>query len=208
MNVLRTTLVVALAVLALAAPSTAAAAGGSYEIEGGTAAERSQIPAALNASSFDWSIVATRIVFHVARGVDSSAVPGQIWIDANLLDSGRFAWGVIQHEYAHQVDFFNLTDADRAALIGPLGGRAWWNPPGATLPHRQLAAERFASTLAWSYWSSLDNSLRPSGAGDESAAMAPTRFRELIERMLGRPASTSPLFSVAPRAVRAGAQAR
>jgi hypothetical protein len=187
MTVHRSCLLVALfATLLLVGPPSARAAGGRYTVEGGTAAERAQIGDALRASSFDWSLVPAQIEIHVARGVDSRATPGQIWLDADLLDSGRFAWGVVQHEYAHEVDFFLLTDAVRAELLPRLGGEAWSNLSGTDSPHRQLAAERFASTLAWSYWPSPDNVMRPDGQSDESAAMAPAPFRALLERILPR----------------------
>ena len=99
----------------------AAARGGSYVVDGGTAAERSQVADALSASTFDWSLVPVQVKIHVARGINSHAQAGEIWLDANLLDSGRFAWGVVQHEYAHQVDFFLLDDQMRAQLSAALG---------------------------------------------------------------------------------------
>ena len=182
----------ALALVALAAPSNARAAGGTYDIDGGTRAERAEIPAALDASSFDWSVVQTRIHVHIARGVDSYATPGDIWLDSALLDAGSFAWGVIQHEYAHQVDFFRLTDADRTDLLPVLGGKAWWDAPGQTLAHGELGGERFASTLAWSYWPSPENCMRPQGLGDESAAMPPAQFRAVMQRILKLSAPESP----------------
>jgi hypothetical protein len=168
----------------LLVPASARAAGGHYSIEGGTSAERTQITAALHASDFDWSSVPAQIQIYVKHGIASYAVPGQIWLDADLLDSGRFSWGVVQHEYAHQVDFFLLTDADRTELLQQLGGQDWWSPPPCGLPHAQLAAERFASTLAWSYWPSPDNVMRPQAPSDESAAMAPAAFRALLQRIL------------------------
>ena len=68
--------------------------------------------AALTASSFNWSLVRVQITIHIARDIPSSqATPGQIWLDAGLLDSGEFAWAFVQHEYAHQLDFFLLDDA-------------------------------------------------------------------------------------------------
>jgi hypothetical protein len=178
-------------VLLLMTASSAQSSGGSYVIDGGTAPERAQISAALNASSFDWSLVPMRVQFHVSPGSESCSAPGQIWVDANLLDSGRFSWGVVQHEYAHQVDFFLLTDADRVELLRLLGGQTWWDSPYAAVPHRQLGAERFASTLAWSYWPSNNNAMRPSSPGDESAAMAPASFRAVLQRILGLHASTA-----------------
>jgi hypothetical protein len=192
MNARKRQFVEALLVLELVAPLTANASGGNYDIQGGTLVEQGQIYGALNESSFDWSVVPTRIHFHVSAGSGSYARPGEIWIDANLLDAGRFSWGVIDHEYAHQVDFFRFSEAGRAELRGLLGGQAWWERNGSAIPHFELASERFASTLAWSYWPSPDNAMRPSGPGDESGAMAPAAFRALIDGMLGRrPASPS-----------------
>ena len=79
------------------------------------------------------------IVIHIGRGDGPHAAAGEIWLDASLLDSGRFSWGVIQHEYAHQVDFALLTDPMRARLEALLGGSSWWSGS-----HDSLACERFA----------------------------------------------------------------
>ena len=97
--------------------SPALAAGGNY-VHGGTAKQQGQVKAALNASAFDWSLVPQQIVVHIAPGIPSEATFGNIWLDSNLLDSGIFAWGVVQHEYAHQVDFFLLDDAKRSGIAG------------------------------------------------------------------------------------------
>ena len=76
--------------------------------------------------------------------------PDQIWLDADLLDSGRFSWGVVQHEYAHQVDFALLDDATRAQLQhAARRPTAWWGAEG----HAKLDCERFADLVAWAYWS-------------------------------------------------------
>ncbi len=96
--------IVIVALASLIACGGAHAAGGDYGFVGGTTAERAQVTAALSRSTFDWSRVPHRITVHIAPGLDSEATPGDIWLDANLLRSGRFAWGTIQHEYAHQVD--------------------------------------------------------------------------------------------------------
>lgn len=173
-------------VLALVAPGLARAAGGNYTFAGGTPEEQAQVRAALDASSFDWSLVPQTIAIHIERGHDSDATPGNIWLDADLVDAGQFAWGTIQHEYAHQVDFFLLDDAKRAALAQLLGGSSWWAEPGQA--HGDATAERFASTLAWSYWQSSANAMRPASAHDESAALAPAAFRALVAQTLGVPA--------------------
>jgi hypothetical protein len=171
----------------LAFPAPALAVGGRYVFVGGTPAERAQVLAALDASSFDWSVVPQTITIHIARGVESEARPGQIWLSSALVDSGRFSWGTIQHEYAHQVDYFLLDPVARAALTTQLGGFTWWTR--AELPHAWAGAERFASTLAWAYWPSADNALRPTSRYDEAAALPPPQFRALVSRLLNRPGS-------------------
>ena len=184
---LRTLLLTALAALALT--GNAQAAGGNYVVDGGTAKQRAQVKAALNASSFNWSLVPAQIKIHVAPVGQSRAVPGEIWIDNQLLNSGRFAWGVVQHEYAHQVDFFVLNAVTRARLATQLGGKAWcWETPG--LKHDEYGCERFASMLAWAYWTNNASAMRPDSKHSESAVMAPARFRGLLAQVLG-PATLS-----------------
>ena len=167
------------------------AGGGRTAFDGGTPNEQAQVRAALEASAFDWNAVPVTVTVHIARGIDSSAAPGQIWLDADLLDAGTYAWGIVQHEYAHQVDFFLLTSAARVQLLGSLGGVSWWQAtpaaraPDRTLQHAQLASERFASTLAWSYWPSPANALRPQSRNDEAGALAPATFRRLLAGLLG-----------------------
>jgi hypothetical protein len=164
----------------------AAAGGGNYSLDGGTANEQKQVKDALNASSFDWSLVPNQITIHIAPGQSSQASPGQIWLDANLLDAGTYAWGVVQHEYAHQVDFFLLNAGERVALGQQLGAQDWcYGVVG--LPHAAYGCERFASTLAWSYWPSQDNVMRPQASTDESAALPPAQFRALLANLLASP---------------------
>jgi hypothetical protein len=169
-------------VLVCAFAPAAHAAGGRYAFDGGTKAERGQVTAALNASSFDWNLVPGRILIHIGDGVSPHAVAGQIFLDADLLDSGRFSWGVVQHEYAHQVDFGLLTDAMRARLQPLLQASAWW---GTLAQHSQLGCERFADELAWAYWQSPDNVMQPSGADDEGGQLAPASFRAALTAALG-----------------------
>jgi hypothetical protein len=180
---LRILLVSVLAALALA--GTARAAGGSYVFDGGTPTEQDQVRKALNASAFDWNLVPARITVHIAPGISSEASRGELWLDAGLLDTGVFSWGIIQHEYAHQVDFFLLRDDLRTALAPRLGGISWWGQPGDGAAHASLTSERFASTLAWAYWPSSRNILKPMSPTDESAAMAPATFRALLASTIG-----------------------
>ncbi len=173
-----------------AAPSAAHAGGGHFVFAGGTRAERDVVVQALNASAFDWDLVPDTITIHIVPGVDSQAYRGNIRLDANLLDAGMFAWGVVQHEYAHQVDFDLLDDAKRARLLQLLGGSAWCDQTLA-LPHDEYGCERFASTLAWSYWPSPENCMRPESATDESAAMPPARFRAVLASIFDETAGTT-----------------
>jgi hypothetical protein len=175
-------LAAAVAAAALAGP--ALAVGGNYTFAGGTPQQRAQVRAALDASSFDWSLVPAQITIHIVRGHESEATYREIWLDADLLNSNRFAWGTVQHEYAHQVDFFLLDDAERSQLQDALGGSDWCHDV-AGLPHADYSCERFASTLAWAYWQSPLNAMRPSTPRDESAAMAPSAFRTLLARIVG-----------------------
>lgn len=179
-------LVVLIAAASLALPAATAGAGGaapSYTFDGGTRKERETVVAALRASSFDWSVVPGPIVIHIVDGEPSRSIPREIWLDGDLLNAGEFAaWGVVQHEYAHQVDYLLFDDAERALLLKRLGGRDWcYGKPGLT--HDQYGCERFASTLAWSFWPSPENSMRPTVRRDESAAMAPAKFRALVSRL-------------------------
>ena len=175
-------------VVALLLPSTARTDGGLYVLDGGTRAERHAVVAALAASSFDWSLVPAVVTIHIVRGADSFAIPGEITLDANLLDAGTFAWGVVQHEYAHQVDYLRLSDELRARFLTLLGATEWCYGTAPALPHASYGCERFASTLAWSYWQSPENCMRPTSPGDEAAAMPPKRFRGALDAALGQSA--------------------
>src|SRR5688500_6547874 len=175
--------IAATAVTARALPASALASGGDYVFEGATAAERSTVRAALDASSFDWSIVPERVTIHVGRVGTSHATPGHVWLDRRLLATGRFAWPTIMDEYAHQVDFFVLDHAHRSLLQQRLGASAWCYEVDA-LGHAAYGCERFSSMLAWAYWPSKDSSYRPRSAADETAAMPAAEFRRLLSSLV------------------------
>ena len=183
---IRIAVATALAAVALVAVPTARGGGGHYVLDGGTPAERHAVVAALEASSFDWNLVPAVITFHIVRGADAFAIPGEIWLDADLLDAGRFAWGVVQHEYAHQVDYFSFDDRLRARFLKLLGATEWCYGPTPDAPHAVYGCERFASTLAWSYWPSPENCMKPTSPQDESAAVSPRRFRVALDAALGK----------------------
>jgi hypothetical protein len=112
-------------------------------------------------------------------------VPGEIFLDAGLLEPGPFAWGVVQHAYAHQVGFSLLDDAARARVTAALGASTWCYGDDPVLGHDRYGCERFASTLAWAYWQSPANCMRPAALGPESSGMAPAAFRTLLVALLG-----------------------
>jgi hypothetical protein len=168
--------------VAVHTPARAQPVTGGYSFAGGTARERQTVRAALAASSFDWSLVPGHVTIHFAAGVGRCrASRGQIWLDPALLAHGRASWGVVQHEYAHEVDFFLFDAGIRARLDRLLGGKAWW--PNGRWRHDQYGAERFASTLAWSFWPSPHNTLIRY-AHAEATAMPPARFRRVVNAVL------------------------
>lgn len=186
----------ACALITLAVTGTARAAGGNYVIDGGTVTQQQEVTSALAASSFPWSVVPRQIVIHVASGIATQSTPGQMWLDSNLLDTGTFSWGLVQHEYAHQVDFLMLNDAARTALTRVLGAKAWCWGAGPDLDHAQYGCERFASTLAWSFWQSPDNALQPQGPNDESATLPPARFKSLLGALLKAESADAQLVTI------------
>jgi hypothetical protein len=170
--------------LALFASTTAFATGGNYVFSGGTPSQQGQVRAALAASSFNWSLVPQQITISIGPGQADEAMPGAISLDSELLDAGALSWGVVQHEYAHQVDFFLFDAVTRARFQTLLGAADWcYEVPG--LQHRQHGCERFASTLAWAYWQSPQNCMSPADVGGESAGLAPAAFRALMTSLLG-----------------------
>jgi hypothetical protein len=183
-RVLHTLLLAAVAALVFAHAGTAQAAGGNYRFDGGNALERTQVREALKASSFNWSLVKAQITIHIQRGTVSHSSAGEIWLDADLLDSGRFSWATVQDEYSHQVDFFLFTPEIRAELQAALGAKAWCYENGSIQAHGDQGCERFTSVLPWAYWQSPDNAYKPASKSDESAAMAPARFKALLSRLI------------------------
>ena len=169
--------------LTLLLPGTALASGGNYGFEGATAAERTTVRAALNASSFDWGIVPQPVTIHVGAYGVSHSTPGHIWLDRGLLAAGRFAWGTVMDEYAHQVDFLVL-DAPRRLLLQQRLRASAWCYETSGLAHGQHGCERFASMIAWAYWPSKHNTYSPTSRSDESAAMPAAEFRRLLATLL------------------------
>jgi hypothetical protein len=190
----RTFLTLVSATCFFAFAQSALAGGGSYAFAGGTPKEQATVHAALEASSFSWGLIPRTITIHIGSLGDSYSTYGQIYLDASLLDSGRFAWGVVQHEMGHQVDFFLFDDAKRAQMLQLLGGKDWcYSVTG--LKHSEYGCERFASELAWAYWPSPDNSMKPSGPKDEAGAIPAAQFRAVLTQLIGAPVVPQPASS-------------
>lgn len=100
----------------------AQAAGGVYVIEGGSAEAQATVRAALDVSRFDFSRIPEPITIRITRCGCAGAKPGLIVLDEDVvLDTSlgrKYAWGLIQHEYSHQVDYSLFQDDDRAAPGG------------------------------------------------------------------------------------------
>lgn len=170
-------------IAALLFPASALAGGGNYVFEGASPAEQRTVRAALNASTFDWGVVPGSVTIHVGRYGASHSTPGHVWLDRDLLGAGRFAWGTVMDEYAHQVDFLVLDSAKRFILQQRLGTRSWCYEV-AGLAHGAHGCERFASMVAWAYWPSKDNSYRPESRSDETASMPAAEFRALVSTLV------------------------
>jgi hypothetical protein len=208
----RTLLTLLSAICFFAFAQSALASGGSYAFAGGTAKEQATVRSALQASSFNWGLIPQTITIHIGSSGDSYSTYGQVYLDATLLDSGRFAWGVVQHEMGHQVDFFLFDDAKRAQLLQLLGGKDWCYSVSG-LKHSDYGCERFASELAWAYWQSPDNSMKPSSPTDEAAGMPAAQFRAVLTQLIGapvvaQPASSAKAFAPAAKPVAAKSKLR
>jgi hypothetical protein len=181
---------VALLLALLGAADRARAAGGDYTFEGASVGEQKQVRSALEASAFPWKLVPARITIHVGDYGVSHATRGHIWLDRGIVASGRFGWATIQDEYAHQLDFFLFDPTTRDRLTLALGARDWCYGVSG-LAHSEYGCERFSSTLVWSYWPSRDNAYRPTSSRDESAALAPAKFRALMAALIGAPSTAA-----------------
>ena len=85
----------------LATAGPAAAAGGTALFDGGTPRQQAQVRSALDASAFDFDLLPAPVTVHIESGIQTESQQGHVWIDARLLDSGRFSWAAVQDEFAH-----------------------------------------------------------------------------------------------------------
>jgi hypothetical protein len=180
--ILGSTLVALLASLALA--GTAQAAGGDYVIEGGSPEAQATVRAALDASRFDFDRVPAQITIRISHCGCAGAREGVIVLDEGVvLDTSlgaRYSWGLIQHEYAHQIDYFLFQDGDRSAVRRTLGGKDWCYEVGG-LGHDEHGCERFADVFSWAFWPTQDNVLRA-----DAKAIAPGMTAKSARRFVNR----------------------
>lgn len=169
----------------LAVAGEALASGGNYVFDGGSPEARLQVRTALDRSAFDWDVVPGPITIRIADCGCAGSRPGEIVLDERQLTASplgpRYAWGIVQHEYAHQLDFFLLDEADRYRFARRFGARAWCTDvPG--FAHDDYGCERFATLVAWAYWGSPANVQRP----DWRRAGAPSLHRATVRAFVAR----------------------
>jgi hypothetical protein len=102
--------------LLLLLPGRAAAAGGHYSIDGGTVAERGQVRAALEASTFDWNVVPETVAIHIRR---SSWCSGGEAIAHDDNTCERFATAVAWAYWPSAQNAFNPAQASGASWLHP-----------------------------------------------------------------------------------------
>jgi hypothetical protein len=178
---------------AFACAGPASASGGNYTIVGGSDEARAQVRAALAVSSFDWSRVPATVTIRITNCGCAGAKPGEIVLDEKTLAGSpfgaRYAWGIVQDEYAHQVDYFLFGPRERATLMRRIGGKAWCYEVGG-FAHDNYGCERFAAMVAWAYWPSRDNIRRPVWG----TSLTRAEVRVLVDGLLSRPRSLRPVF--------------
>lgn len=183
----RLLLVISLCTVSLAFAGEALAVGGNYVVEGGSAEAQAQVRAALDRSRFDWDVVPGPVTIRITNCGCAGSRPGEIVLDEERLTSTlfgrRYAWGIVQHEYAHQVDFAVLDATDRARIARRFGASAWCYEVRG-LAHDDYGCERFATLVSWAYWRSRRNVQRPDWLPRGTRALRADRVRALVERLV------------------------
>lgn len=183
----RLLLVFATAVAFLALAGDALAVGGNYVFAGGSPAAQAQVRAALERSTFDYDVVPAQITIRITNCGCAGARRGEIVLDETQLTRSpfgpRYAWGIVQHEYAHQVDFFVLAQSDRNLFTSRFGGIAWCYETSG-VAHDDNGCERFATLVAWAHWRSSENIQRPGWRPQGAPALRRYRVRAFVARLL------------------------
>jgi hypothetical protein len=158
---LRTGLIALFATLTLA--GTAQAAGGNYVFDGGSPEAQDTVRVALEASRFDFDRVPAQITIRISKCGCAGARSGVIVLDEDVITDtshgDRYSWGVIQNEYAHQIDFLLFQGADRAAMRRVVGGNDWCYERAGLL-HDEHGCERFSDAFTWAFWPTTQNIFR------------------------------------------------
>lgn len=189
----RTLLVLAALLASLVLPGQAQARGGNYVFVGGSDEARAQVRAALDRSSFDWGRIPVEVTIRITNCGCAGSKPGEIVLDEEMIVNSpfgpRYVWGIAQHEYAHQIDFFRFGARERASLLRRLGGKAWcYEVKGVA--HGDNGCERFATMVAWAYWRARANVQRPAW----STSLTRAEFRALVDGLLAPNRAARPAF--------------
>lgn len=169
------------------------AVAGTVNVDGGTPFEQQQVRLALAASKFDYGQIPAPVTVHVVPpsdahlegGVDAGySIPGEVWISSRWLDFGAAGWGFVQHEFGHEIDYYVLTDAQRAALLShldPTGSTTSWCDHSVAYDARPC--EWFASELSWAFWPVGANLQDPTTTKGLSGHLPPDQFRAAVESL-------------------------
>ena len=183
----RLLLAIVAAAFFFAGGANALAAGGNYVFAGGSLAARAQVQAALDRSAFDWDVVPGQVTIRITSCGCAGSRPGEIVLDEGQLTSSpfgsRYVWGIVQHEYAHQVDFLVLDESDRDRFSRRYGAGAWCYEVGG-LDHDAYGCERLATLVAWAYWRSPANAQRPDWRPEGAPRLRRHRLRAFVARLL------------------------
>lgn len=106
-------LVLLVALAALIVPAKAQAGGGAYVFSGGSEAARAQVRAALEASSFDWSLVPATVTVRIANCGCAGSSPRLIVLHETLLAAAPYGRA------------YKLGETGRIRRIQPGGAGQW-----------------------------------------------------------------------------------
>lgn len=177
---------VALAALVAALTLAGTAAAADVRFDGGTPFEQQQVTQALASWRVDTSSLPTITVHvvppsdpHLGNGAAAGySIPGDVWLSSYWLDFGQAGWGFVQHEFGHELDYYVLTDAQRAELMKLFGASTWCDH---SQPYTERACEWFASELSWAFWPTQTNLQDPGTTNGLSGHVDPAKLRALIE---------------------------
>ena len=133
------------------------------------------------ASSFDWSLIPGTITVHIGglRRLVLGLRATSTWTPPSL-DSGRFAWGVVQHEFAPPGRLLPLRRRASGHSCSQCARRQGLVLSVPSLDALRLRLRALRLELAWAYWQSPDNVMKPQKTERRVAASCPcAQFRAL-----------------------------